>query len=123
MTDLNEEYYRLEARLNKWAVWLILVYPLLSGIVFIFGGMWLAHKFIPGPAETISFFGGGLLCQGSTFYLLKRKIGFTMFSQEKCQNCNISMARWNGFWLVQDYRCRECGNNNSIELTSLKTNT
>lgn len=120
MTEPNEEYYYLKARLDKWGVWLILVYPLLSGIILVFGGIWLGHKFLPGATEILGFFGGGFLWQASCFYLWKRKFGFIMFSEEKCQNCNMSMARYSGAWLALDYMCRECGNNNSIELSSLK---
>ena len=116
MTERNEEYYALKDRLDKWGVWLILVYPFFGGIILLFGGMWLAHKYLSGPWEISGFLIGGFLWQGIALYLWKTKFGFIMYSKETCQKCNMAMARWNGVWLVQDHICRECGNNNSIDL-------
>lgn len=123
MAERNEDYYALKARIDKWGVWLILVYPLFAGIILVFGGSWLGQRLFPEVGGMLGFFVGGAIWQASSLYLWKQKFGFIMHSKEQCQNCGMSMARWNGNWMTQDHVCRECGNNNSIDLKPLNSKT
>lgn len=117
MSERNEEYYALKGRLDKWSIWILLIYPFFGLFVLVFGSAWLGYKLLQGPWGILGFFIGGFLWQVIGIYLCKKTFGFVMYSKEECQKCHIAMARWNGAWVSQDYMCRECGNNNSLNYT------
>ncbi|MDB2438466.1 hypothetical protein N9W89_07095 [Hellea sp.] len=122
MAKRNEEYYALKARIDKWGVWVLLVYPFFSGVILVFGGASLGQRLLPTSGVPIGFFVGGPIWLASVLYLFKKKFGFIMNSAEKCQNYGIAMARNNDGVILQDYICRKCGNNNSVDLNSLNSN-
>lgn len=112
----NEEYYSLKARLDKWGLILIVIYPFFGGILLVFGGAYLGHRLNQNYGVGLGFVVGFLVLATSSFYFCHKKIGFIYESKEMCQNCGVPMARWNGAYLALDYWCRRCGNKNYIDL-------
>ena len=112
----NEEYWALKSRLDKWGLIVIFICPIIFLSTLGFGGSFIGGKLFPPYGFLIGFMIGGMTAQAICFTLWMKKLGFLMYSKEKCQNCGESIGRWNGAWIGIDYLCRSCGNNNSVDL-------
>ena len=111
----NEEYWVLKERTDKWGVWLFIMGPIWTVLPLMFLGFVLTGQLFQDPVSgaLIGLFAGVVIL----FYLIKKKIGFFLVSVECCQNCGIPLAQKTGaHFPLLDYLCRNCGNNNSLDL-------
>ena len=111
----NEEYWALKGRIDKWAGWLLVLGPIWTVLPLMFLGSVLTGRLFQEPLSglLIGLFAGVAIL----FYLIKKKIGFILQSEECCQNCGIPMAQQPGLiFPLLDYLCRRCGNNNSLDI-------
>lgn len=112
----NEEYWALKDRISRWGFTIILICPFIILPMLTFGGAYFGSKLFPSHGGLVGFLIGGFTAYATCLTLWIKKVGFLIYSKEKCQKCGTPIGRYNGIWFVTDYLCRECGNNNSVKL-------
>lgn len=112
----NENYWALKERLETWGNRATIINPLIALPTLGFGGAFIGGQLFPTHGFILGFVIGGIFAQAVCLTYWKRKLGFLMFSNARCQNCKEPLAQWHLNRIRLDNICLQCGNDNRIDL-------